>query len=294
MKRQGIVIGLVLLCLGCIYREPPPTVTDLMDLLPGAQSSLPDFSFDLNSRLLLPFLTGFGRDLLASNVVDETSNMVLLLPLVSGRPAAIAFQIVSDTERQMGIEVYLNEISIGTTRIESGTIRRKFVIERRDWDTMINSIRIAVTDGYGSLQVDNTWLLFDESEDLAGLEPGNRFTGFVMIPGTEEWEKSIFLPSETSIKFPVYLPDHSAFVHTSLLSDDLNVQMDLQLITARRFGHEPPLTTQVSFRSIDAWTPIRWDISERAGRHGVLEIINRGQSAVLLKDLYIQSESVTE
>ncbi len=289
--RRLLSVWLLLLCIGCVYQDPPPDVTDLEDRLFESRSSLSDFSYDLNSSLTLPFLTAFGRNPFASNIIDETTNMVFLLPLVPGRPDSMVLQISNETESPAAMSIRLNDTVIGDLDMARGAVRARFRIDARHWDRTLNSIRVSVTDGFGSLRVDNVWLLFDDSLDPEGLEPGNRFTGLVLIPANDNWVQAIFMPSESSLSFPVFLPEPEAFVHLNILADDPDAIIDMKLVTARAFRYDTPLESQIQIHGTEDWMPIRWDISERAGRHAALELTNRGRSAVLIRNLSIRRGS---
>ncbi|GEM_PF-5723846 len=286
MKRLFLIW--LLFSIGCVYQDPPPDVVELEDRLYQSRSSISDFSYDLNSSLVLPFLTAFGRNPFASNIIDEATNMVFLLPLIPGRPESIVFQISNESESSAGITIRMNDTVIGDMDIAPGAVRVQFRIDARHWDRTLNAIRASVTDGFGSLRIDNLWLLFDDSLDPEGLEPGNRFIGLVLIPSDENWIQAIFVPSESSISFPVFLPEPFAFVHLDILPDDPDATIDMKLVTARAFLREVPLDSQIQIQAIDDWTPIRWDVTERTGRHASLEFTNRGKSAVLLRNLEIR------
>jgi hypothetical protein len=284
---------IVLLLAGCVHEEPGLPEQNLIGLLSESRSSLSTFSYDIGSTMLIPFLTGLGKYRYSSNIVSANSNVVVTLPLVPMRPAAFIIQSRPQEEggQETLLRIILNEEEAGTMTVGGDIVRKRFKIKPGIWDREINVIRIEMPRSGSPVFIDNLWLLVDASTPSDKVEEGNRFVGFVAFAGGDTWEEAVLLPEKASISVPVKLPWDNAFFEAEVISDEnKDVLMEMQCITARALRPENPLHSSVAFRQPNAWLPLRWDISERKGRHALLKISNTGESAVLLRNILVRSE----
>lgn len=277
---------------GCVYKEPPPEKIDLIETLVLADSTLSEFSYDLYSPVMLPFLTDLGNRPFSSNILTQEQDVTITLPFVSMRPEAIVLQI-SPQEKSIGrgyLEVYLNDTKLGLIGVHEEISRQMIVIKQQTWIPLLNRILLKIPSGDTTIAVENLWLLKDKTVDIQDLEPGNRFTGWVAFPEEMNWVQSIFMAPESRLSFPLFLPAEKPVLHCEALADKGNdVFLELSLVTARAFGSDERLETEVLFKNADQWIPVKWDLTPRKGRHAILHIHNKSTSAVMFRDATIKS-----
>lgn len=275
------------LIFGCVYQGPETTSVDLMERLSDCRSSLPDFSFDLNTPLMIPFLTGFGMDPFKSNIVSEGEDVEITIPFSPVRPEFLALEIQPvQSPRDSGyVRILLNEEDLGFIAVSGVPIRKQFRVRDNLWNTEINRITAHLPRGAYEARVNNLWLLTAESKDLQALQTGNIYTGLAVYPLRNDWQKGIFLASGSSLTFPVRLPRAGAHLCFSVYADGkTDLDLAIEATAAGKFGRKDRFRTEVSFREADRWIPVKWDISELSGRHVALQIENRGIAPILLQD----------
>ncbi len=275
---------------GCVYREPPPDKIELVRILHEAETSMRVFSFDLDSALMIPYITDFGKKPLSSNQVSYGNDVVFTIPFCPLRPRWFVIELRGEptTSTRGFIRVYLNGKDIGFMGVPRGTSRKKFTFDPSDWIPEINIIKISAPDPETSVSVDNLWLIADSGVRTDALQDGNSFCGFAVFPENLAWESGIFLAPGASLTFPLHLPEKQSFFTCFTYSDqNADVLLNIELTTAKILSFEAPLKTQVAFKKPDQWLPVKWDISERAGRYAALKVTNNGATRVILKDAVI-------
>lgn len=287
-KQMGIRLVLILLitCFlsSCIMEYPPPDEISLINIMPATRSSFKPFSYDLTSPLLRPFFTRPGQDMPISSVVNKQHGVTLSLPLPGMVPAALALE--ARTFESVGgrsdMQIYLNGENLGLMIVKPTLRRKTLIIDEDSWNPIINELRFETVHPDIHIQVSNLWLLPDPNGDLSALKPGNHFTGYVIVPGEAESVDAIYIPAQSHISFPVQIPEPAGFLSARVrLATQGHTHLDFALITARAFTTETPLNFSfpVSGNSKE-WAPLEWNLSERAGRHGILRVTNAGSQGV--------------
>jgi hypothetical protein len=287
-RRQSLLIILaVLLVTGCVYEPPGPAEIELVERLAQTDTSLSYFSFDLNSSLMIPYLTAFGQNPFNSNIIHRGSDVQFTIPLSPIRPIALVLEIQSIETQSSNdyARVMLNDDDLGFIAISDQPQRKQFTLQPNTWNPSVNQITIHLPEGDTTGIVNQIWLIREPVDALPELETGNVFTGLATFPNEGIWQRGIYLSSGSSLSFPVFLPSEPAFLQFHALpdlSDDLNLSIDV--ITAGKFGEKYQIDTEIYFRKADRWMPVKWSITDLKGRHAALTFHNNGNTAVLIQD----------
>jgi len=291
--RCALFLLLLSILSGCIYREPPPEEIRLLDLLPESRSSLDYFSYDLNSPLLFPYLTELGTSMFNTNIATQFQDFSATIPIPGYFPKAIALEAVCRGREpcRSDIHLQLNGKDLGLMVVKSSTRRKVFNVQTQLWDPIINTIRIKSSQPGASVEITNMWLLPDSNLDHSVLEPGNRFTGYILVHADNLWHEGIYLPADSQIAFPVQVPSPSAFLSGDIKTYSRGAgQLDISLVTARAFGTDPKMALSVPVEE-NRWIQLEWNLSDRAGRYAILTLTNTGSTPLIISEPLVQTLS---
>jgi len=274
----------------CVYKEPPPSKINLVDHLVQSRTSLEYFSFDLNTSIMFPYLTEFGKYPLNSNIVTTGNNTVITIPLSPLRPTSLVLEVHAEEliSGKAYLRIFLNNEDIGFIGVGKTGTRKRFVFDKHLWNPAISQISVRMPEGSGSVFVDNLWLLSDRKKDASALETGNIFTSLIAFPEEGMWNTGVYLAAHSSLTVPVQLPTEQVFFQCQTLSgSNTNLNIHIEFTSAGKFGRKNSISTDIRFRNADQWFPVKWDVSDLSGQYTALLVENRGDKSVLLRDFSI-------